>query len=73
MQLYTFADYARATAFGSEIIDRQSNKLSSIGIGLRVTLIRRFNLDIQGAQARRDLVIGEDISTRFNLNMLMAF
>ena len=73
VQLYTFADYARATAFGSEIIDRQSNKLSSIGIGLRVTLIRRFNLDIQGAQARRDLVIGEDISTRFNLNMLMAF
>ncbi len=73
VQLYTFADYARATALATEVLEKETNKISSLGLGLRMTMFGRFNVDVQGAQARRDLVDGESISARFNLNILMVF
>jgi len=73
VQLYTFADYARATALATDVLDKETNQISSLGLGLRMTMFGRFNVDVQGAQARRDLVAGENISARFNLNILMVF
>jgi hypothetical protein len=36
-------------------------------------MLGRFNVDLQGAQARRKLVAEENISARFNLNVLVMF
>jgi hemolysin activation/secretion protein len=73
VQLYTFADYARATVLATEIAEKQTNKISSLGFGLRMVMLGRFNVDLQGAQARRKLVADENISARFNLNVMVTF
>lgn len=72
-QLYSFADYARATTLATDLIAAQTNNISSLGLGVRMTMLRRFNVDVQGAQARRQLVTGDTVSTRLNLNILMVF
>jgi hemolysin activation/secretion protein len=73
VQLYTFADYARATVLATEIAEKQTNKISSLGLGVRMVMLGRFNVDLQGAQARRRLVADENISARFNLNVMVVF
>jgi hemolysin activation/secretion protein len=73
IQLYTFADFARATVLATEIAEKQTNKISSLGFGLRMVMLGRFNVDLQGAQARRRLVADENISARFNLNVMVVF
>jgi hemolysin activation/secretion protein len=73
VQLYTFADYANATTLATEIADKQTNHISSLGLGVRMLILGRFNFDFQGAQARLKLVAAENISARFNLNVLAMF
>ena len=73
VQLYTFADYANATTLATEIADKQTNHISSLGLGVRMLIFGRFNFDFQGAQARLKLVAAENISARFNLNVLAMF
>ena len=73
VQLYTFADYANATTLATEIADKQTNHISSLGLGVRMLIFGRFNFDFQGAQARLKLVGAENISARFNLNVLAMF
>jgi len=73
IQFYTFADFGCTTTRATENSDKQTNKISSLGLGLRMVMLGRFNVDLQGAQARRRLVADENISARFNLNVLMVF
>jgi hemolysin activation/secretion protein len=73
VQLYAFADFARATVLATEISDKQTNKISSLGFGLRMVMLGRFNVDLQGAKARRELVADQSTSARFNLNVMVAF
>jgi hemolysin activation/secretion protein len=73
VQLYTFADYAHATTLATAIADKQTNHISSLGLGVRMLIFGRFNFDFQGAQARLKLVAAENISARFNLNVLAMF
>lgn len=73
VQLYTFADSASATTLAYETDPEVTNKISSIGLGVRFVLIGKVNLDLQGAQARRTVANDERNEKRFNLNALVAF
>jgi hemolysin activation/secretion protein len=73
MQLYTFADSASATTLAYDVDPKVTNKISSLGIGVRMVVIGRVNLDLQGAQARRTVANDERNEKRFNLNALVAF
>jgi hypothetical protein len=73
VQFYTFADYAHVTTLATEIADKQAGQISSLGLGVRMLILGRFNFDVQGAQARLKLVAAENISARFNLNVLALF
>ena len=73
VQLYTFADSASATTLAYETDPKVTNKISSIGLGVRLVLIGKVNLDLQGAQARRTVANDERNEKRFNLNALVAF
>jgi hemolysin activation/secretion protein len=73
VQLYTFGDYARATTLAYDVDPNLTNKISSLGLGVRMVMLGRVNLDLQGAQARRSVTSGERNEKRFNLNTLVAF
>ena len=73
VQLYGFADIARGTTLASTTSDKLVNQITSLGLGVRLLMLGRFNVDLQGAQARRKLVAEENISARFNLNVLVMF
>jgi len=73
VQLYGFADIARGTTLATTASDKLVNQISSLGLGVRMLMLGRFNVDLQGAQARSKLVAEENISARFNLNVLAMF
>lgn len=52
-QLYIFADAAAATTLATPTTAKSTDRLSSIGVGLRTTLFGRMPLDLQFADARR--------------------
>jgi len=73
VQFYSFGDFARATTLAYEAEPKSTNKISSLGLGVRFVVFGKVNLDLQGAQARRSVTSGERNEKRFNLNALVAF
>ena len=68
-QLYVFGDAARATTRANGLQPRFTEKLSTLGFGVRFTLIDRIRVDAQLADARRDVLTEDRRDPRFVIRM----
>ena len=72
-QVYAFADWAQTTTLAYEATPKQSATIASLGVGARLTLLRRLSIDTQFSSARRALTDGVKSGGRFTLGAILQF
>jgi hemolysin activation/secretion protein len=73
VQLYIFADAAAATTLATPTVAKSTDRLSSLGFGLRTTLFGRMPLDLQFADARRTVAGDTGRDPRVTVSLGVAF
>ena len=71
--LYGFFDWATATTIAHGSMPAVSGSLASLGLGLRFTVLRHVGLDLQLADARKDLPASTRHGARFTLGANLFF
>ncbi|MCA3254437.1 MAG: ShlB/FhaC/HecB family hemolysin secretion/activation protein [Alphaproteobacteria bacterium] len=73
VQFYVFADAAAATTLTTPSAPKSTDRLSSIGIGLRTTLFGKMPLDLQFADARRTIAGDTGRDPRVTMSLGLVF
>jgi hemolysin activation/secretion protein len=73
IQLYVFADAAAATTLATPTTARSTDRLSSLGFGLRTTLFGKMPLDLQFADARKSVVGNSGRDPRVTVSLGLVF
>jgi len=72
-QVFVFGDWAAATNNPATNVEASTERLASLGIGVRATVLQRVALDAQLARARRTLFTGTLPADRVNLTATLVF
>lgn len=73
VQMYGFADAARARLLPTDNVPAVEQSMVSFGIGLKALLIDRLFLDLQFAAEGRKIAGGESRPARINISLVSAF
>jgi len=73
VQVYGFADAARAKLLAPDDVPAEKRSIVSYGIGLKAVLVDRLFLDLQFASEGRTLAGGESRPARVNISLVSVF
>lgn len=73
VQVYGFADAARAKLLAAKDVPAETRSIVSYGIGLKAVLVDRLFLDLQFASEGRTLAGGESRPARVNISLVSVF